>query len=93
MGGETNILGNVSSQFISSILISAPLSENGVDLFVLPEFKSRPYVNMTCDIMAKFGVKIENEFFVRHEDCDRESKIAALMNLKYLNRNINPVTM
>lgn len=74
VGGETSILGNVSSQFISSILISAPLSENGVDLFVLPEFKSRPYVNMTYDIMAKFGVKIENEFFVRHDDCDRESK-------------------
>ena len=74
VGGETSILGNVSSQFISSILISAPLSEKGVDLFVLPEFKSRPYVNMTCDIMAKFGVKIKNEFYIRHDDCDKEFK-------------------
>ena len=74
VGGETNILGNVSSQFISSILISAPLSKKGVDLFVLPEFKSRPYVNMTCDIMAKFGVNIKNEFYIRHEDCKKEFK-------------------
>ena len=73
-GGETNILGNVSSQFISSILISAPLSKNGVDLFVLPEFKSRPYVNMTCDIMNKFGVKVENNFYIRHDDCEKEVK-------------------
>ena len=46
LGGETNIYGNVSSQFISSILISAPLSKHGVTLYVLPEFKSRPYVDM-----------------------------------------------
>ena len=45
-----------------------------MELIYLYCLKSRPYVNMTCDIMAKFGVKIENEFFVRHEDCDRESK-------------------
>ena len=42
LGGNTNISGSVSSQYISSILISSPLSENGVTLFVLPEFKSRP---------------------------------------------------
>ena len=49
IGGDTNIYGNVSSQFISSILISSPLSKNGVTLYVLPEFKSKPYVNMTLD--------------------------------------------
>ena len=74
LGGETHILGSVSSQYISSILISAPLSKNGVDLFVLPEFKSRPYVDMTCDIMDKFGVKVKNDFYIRHDDCDNEFK-------------------
>ncbi|MBO7718437.1 RecX family transcriptional regulator, partial [Candidatus Saccharibacteria bacterium] len=44
IGGETNIYGNVSSQFISSIILSSPLSQRGVTLYVLPEFKSRPYV-------------------------------------------------
>ena len=60
VGGETNISGSVSSQYISSILISSPLSRAGVTLFVLPEFKSRPYVDMTIDIMKKFGVKVLN---------------------------------
>ena len=71
-GGDTNIYGNVSSQFISSILISAPLSDNGVTLYVLPEFKSRPYVDMTLDIMEKFGVKTLNEYYLKHDACDKE---------------------
>ncbi len=71
VGGETNIYGNVSSQFISSILISSPLSEQGVTLYVLPEFKSKPYVNMTLDIMRKFGVKTLSGYYLKHETCDK----------------------
>lgn len=71
IGGEANISGSVSSQYISSILISSPLSEAGVTLFVLPEFKSRPYVNMTIDIMKKFGVKVLKGFYVKHDDCSK----------------------
>ena len=59
-GGNVNILGNMSSQFISSILISSPLSEEGVNLCVLPKFVSKPYVDMTISVMEKFGVKIES---------------------------------
>lgn len=70
-GGETNIYGNVSSQFISSILISSPLSEHGVTLYVLPEFKSKPYVDMTVDIMRKFGVKPLKGYYLKHESCDK----------------------
>ena len=73
-GGEANISGSVSSQYISSVLISAPLSDRGVDLFVLPEFKSRPYVNMTVDIMKKFGVGVSKGFHIRHDDCTKEPK-------------------
>ncbi len=73
-GGECSISGSVSSQYISSILISSPLSNNGVTLFVLPEFKSRPYVDMTIDIMKKFGVKISKGYYIKHEECDKEIK-------------------
>ena len=71
-GGETNIMGNVSSQFISSIIISSPLSESGVTLYVLPEFKSKPYVNMTLDIMKKFGVKTITGYYLKHDVCDNQ---------------------
>ena len=82
IGGETNIYGNVSSQFISSILISSPLSENGVTLYVLPEFKSKPYVNMTLDIMRKFGVKTLKGYYLKHESCDKEHQSCRIDEFK-----------
>ncbi len=58
-GGSTSIPGDVSSQYISSILISAPYSQEGVELEVTGDFISRPYVEMTRDIMAHYGVKVD----------------------------------
>ena len=84
IGGETNIYGNVSSQFISSILISSPLSKNGVTLYVLPEFKSRPYVNMTLDIMRKFGVKTLKGYYLKHDNCDKEFQSCRIDEFKVI---------
>ncbi|MDI9624483.1 MAG: 3-phosphoshikimate 1-carboxyvinyltransferase [Methanothermobacter sp.] len=58
-GGKTSISGGVSSQFISSILIAAPLSEYGVELKIEGDFISKPYVDMTLDVMRKFNVMVE----------------------------------
>jgi 3-phosphoshikimate 1-carboxyvinyltransferase len=58
-GGSTSISGDVSSQYISSILLSAPYSQEGVELEVTGDFKSQPYVEMTLDIMAHFGVEVD----------------------------------
>ena len=84
LGGETNIYGNVSSQFISSILISAPLSKQGVTLYVLPEFKSRPYVNMTLDIMKKFGAKTLKGYYLKHETCDMDRQSCRIDEFKVM---------
>ncbi len=69
IGGKTDILGSISSQFISSILISAPLSKKGVKLEVYPQFVSKPYVDMTLSIMNTFGVVVEEEETRLHEVC------------------------
>ncbi len=58
-GGETVINGNVSSQFISSILMASPYAENPVDLMVNGDFISKPYVDMTLDLMEKFKVSVD----------------------------------
>lgn len=71
-GGEADILGSISSQFISSILISAPLSKKGVSLEVYPEFVSKPYVDMTVSILEKFGIIVEEEQYQIHETCKKE---------------------
>lgn len=68
-GGESEILGSISSQFISSILISAPLTEKGVFLEVFPQFVSKPYVDMTISIMKTFGVGVDEEETGLHDVC------------------------
>lgn len=73
-GGITSIMGNISSQYISSMIISAPLSKQGVNLTVFPEFKSKPYVDMTLDIMEKFGIEINEKSFTKHEGCGKSMK-------------------
>ena len=82
LGGETNIMGNVSSQFIASILISAPLSDCGVTLYVLPEFKSKPYVYMTWDIMRKFGFKSIKSYYLKHDSCNQEHQSCRIDEFK-----------
>lgn len=55
-GGQTNIKGNISSQFISSLLIASPYAGKSVDINIEGDFISKPYVDMTTDVMEKFGV-------------------------------------
>jgi 3-phosphoshikimate 1-carboxyvinyltransferase len=57
-GGKTSINGNLSSQYLSSLLISAPYAEQAVEIQVVGDFISRPYVEMTLDTMKKFGVQV-----------------------------------
>ncbi|MDR1820045.1 MAG: 3-phosphoshikimate 1-carboxyvinyltransferase, partial [Methanobrevibacter sp.] len=59
VGGKTSIEGNISSQFISSILMSGAITKNGVKLEVTGEFVSKSYTKMTIDVMEKFGVYVE----------------------------------
>lgn len=58
-GGKTNIMGNVSSQFISSIIMAAPYAKRPVTLNVEGKFVSKPYVNMTLSVIDKFGIDYE----------------------------------
>ncbi|MEA4957450.1 3-phosphoshikimate 1-carboxyvinyltransferase [bioreactor metagenome] len=74
VGGKTSIDGNVSSQFISSLLIAGTISEKGIDLEVKGDFISKSYVAMTLDVMEKFGVEIETDLFTKHENCNKDDK-------------------
>ena len=56
VGGEVKIPGNFSSQFISSLLITAPLTEKGINLSIEGNLVSKPYLDATIATMRKFGV-------------------------------------
>jgi 3-phosphoshikimate 1-carboxyvinyltransferase len=60
-GGELSMAGNVSSQFISAILMIAPILPGGLRLHLTGELTSRPYVEMTRSLMAQFQVATEWE--------------------------------
>ena len=49
--------GNVSSQYISALLMIAPLLEDGLTLTLSGEIISRPYINLTLQLMKDFGVQ------------------------------------
>ena len=58
-GGDIHVDGSLSSQFITGLLMALPLSPNDTVLHV-ENLKSRPYVDMTIDLAARFGVAIEH---------------------------------
>ena len=59
LGGEVTIPGNFSSQFISSLLICAPLTEKGINLIIEGNLVSKPYLDATIATMRKFGVNVQ----------------------------------
>jgi 3-phosphoshikimate 1-carboxyvinyltransferase len=61
VGGKTKIAGNISSQFLSALLLVAPYSKSPVEIEVTTELNSKPYVDMTIAIMQEFGVQVERE--------------------------------
>ena len=60
-GGEIKIPGNISSQFISALMITAPKSENGLILNIQGKLVSKPYIDATITMMKKFGVDVETK--------------------------------
>lgn len=58
-GGQASVAGNISSQFLSALLIAAPGARNAVELRIAGELVSRPYIEMTLGVMAKFDVAAE----------------------------------
>lgn len=50
--------GNVSSQFISGMLMAAPITEERVEIVLTSELESSPYVDLTISVMENYGIKV-----------------------------------
>ena len=57
-GGETELPGDVSSQFLSALLLVSPFAEEGMHIRLTTPLESKPYVAMTLDSMARFGINV-----------------------------------
>jgi 3-phosphoshikimate 1-carboxyvinyltransferase len=60
-GGSLSLKANVSSQYLSALLLVAPYTRKGLDIKIVGELVSRPYVTMTIEVMERFGVKVEQK--------------------------------
>jgi 3-phosphoshikimate 1-carboxyvinyltransferase len=60
-GGEVELAGDVSSQFLSGLLLAAPQMPGGLRVWISTELISRPYVDMTVAVMRSFGAEVTTE--------------------------------
>ena len=62
-GGSVTLAGDKSSQYLTSLLLSAPYFQNDTVINIEGELTSKSYVDITLDIMQTFGVSVLNEFY------------------------------
>lgn len=60
-GGNITVDGSVSSQFLTALLMAAPLLQSDSVIHIKGELVSKPYIDITLDIMAKFGVQVSHD--------------------------------
>jgi len=63
-GGRAVIDGSAGSQLLTGLLMALPLAESDSKIEVL-NLRSRPYINLTLDLLSWFGVRVHNEDFCR----------------------------
>lgn len=61
--GRYAIAGNVSSQYVSGLLLAAPLMDGGCEVLVTEPIESLPYIDITVAALAQFGVEVARERF------------------------------
>lgn len=58
-GGVASLPGNISSQFISALLLVSPFAERGMTIKVTTQLESQPFVSMTLECLRLFGIKVK----------------------------------
>lgn len=62
-GGVIKIDGSISSQFLTALLMAAPLAEGDLDIHIVGDLVSKPYIDITLAMMKDFGVSVENQHY------------------------------
>ncbi|EAM8010737.1 3-phosphoshikimate 1-carboxyvinyltransferase [Salmonella enterica subsp. enterica] len=63
IGGDIEVDGSVSSQFLTALLMTAPLAPEDTIIRVKGELVSKPYIGITLNLMKTFGVEIANHHY------------------------------
>lgn len=65
LGGKIKINGNISSQYLSALLMTCPFAKKDTIIEIEQELCSRSYIKMTINTLKQFGIKIENKNFTQ----------------------------
>ena len=76
-GGATTITGEISSQFVSGLLLASPFARNNVTIDIEGSLESRPYIDLTLAILRKHGICVEEEEGRFHVPAPQEYKPTA----------------
>ena len=57
-GGRASVAANISSQYLSALLMAAPCAKSPVELQIADGLVSEPYIDMTLGVMKRFGAKV-----------------------------------
>lgn len=60
VGGKVTVDGSVSSQFLTALLMTAPLAPQDTEITIKGDLVSKPYIDITLHLMDTFGIRIEN---------------------------------
>ncbi|TCJ94818.1 3-phosphoshikimate 1-carboxyvinyltransferase [Volucribacter psittacicida] len=64
-GGKVSIDGSISSQFLTALLMAAPMAEQDTEIEIIGDLVSKPYIDITLNMMAIFGVEVINQDYRR----------------------------
>ncbi|HBS9903405.1 TPA: 3-phosphoshikimate 1-carboxyvinyltransferase [Klebsiella aerogenes] len=64
-GGQVEVDGSVSSQFLTALLMTAPLAPQDTTIAIKGDLVSKPYIDITLHLMKTFGVDVENHNYQR----------------------------
>lgn len=65
VGGTTNLKGDTSSQYLTSILMVSPYASKDVEIQIIGDLTSKPYADITIDVMKQFGINVERKEYKR----------------------------
>ncbi len=71
-GGTTELPGNISSQYVSALLLISPLAEEGIKIRLTTPLESQPFILMTLECLQMFGIRVDSSPDLREFETPRQ---------------------
>ncbi|MDF7669837.1 3-phosphoshikimate 1-carboxyvinyltransferase [Orbaceae bacterium ESL0721] len=76
VGGKIAVDGSVSSQFLTALLMAAPLAKQDTEIIIKGDLVSKPYIDITLNMMKVFGVTVDNKNYQKFVIAGNQSYIS-----------------